>query len=76
MGHFGRITSLADLPDEKTFVGYVRKAVALKDAGVKNPRVETENKTSRARGSRLLRDALRNNKKAQQTFDNIQPQPS
>ena len=37
MGQFGRITSLADLPDEKTLVSYVRKAVALKDAGVKKP---------------------------------------
>jgi hypothetical protein len=35
MGQFGRITSIADLPDEKTLVGYVQKAVALKDAGAK-----------------------------------------
>ena len=37
MGHFGRITSLKDLPDEQTLIGYVRKAVALKDSGVKKP---------------------------------------
>src|SRR3982751_3756571 len=35
MGHFGRITSVADLPDEKTLIGYVRKAKEIKDSGVK-----------------------------------------
>src|SRR3954462_11574713 len=34
MGQFGRITSLKDLPSEKTLVGYVRKAAELNDKGV------------------------------------------
>jgi hypothetical protein len=37
MGSFGCIRSLADLPDEKTLIGYVRKAAALNDARVKAP---------------------------------------
>lgn len=37
MGHFGRITSLDDLPDEKTLIGYVRKAKEIKDSGLAKP---------------------------------------
>src|SRR5205085_6619396 len=37
MGQFGRITSIKDLPDEKTLTGYVRKAAELNDKGVKVP---------------------------------------
>lgn len=35
MGQFGRITSVKDLPSKKVLTGYVKKAMALKDAGVK-----------------------------------------
>jgi len=35
MGQLGRITSLKDLPSKKALVGYVKKAMALKDAGEK-----------------------------------------
>ena len=34
MGHFGRITSLANLPNEKTLTSYVRKAAELNEKGV------------------------------------------
>ena len=37
MGHFGPITSLADLPPEKTLIGYVQKAADLNEAGTKSP---------------------------------------
>ena len=35
MGHLGRITSLADLPEEKILTGFIRQAMKLKEAGVK-----------------------------------------
>ncbi|MFN3592165.1 MAG: YdeI/OmpD-associated family protein [Thermaurantiacus sp.] len=35
MGQFGRLTSLADLPDEEAFAEMVGQAVALVEAGVK-----------------------------------------
>jgi uncharacterized protein YdeI (YjbR/CyaY-like superfamily) len=35
MGQFGRITSLADLPDDRSLKAMVRKAVALTEQGVK-----------------------------------------
>ena len=37
MGHFRPITSLADLPPEKTLIGYVQKAADLNEAGTKSP---------------------------------------
>jgi len=37
MGEFGRITSIKDLPAKKVLLGYIRKAVELNDAGIKNP---------------------------------------
>src|SRR3954462_5739277 len=37
MGSIGTIRSLSDLPSEKTLVGYVKKAAAHNEAGVKAP---------------------------------------
>lgn len=34
MGQFGRITSVKDLPPKRELAGYVKKAMALNDAGV------------------------------------------
>jgi uncharacterized protein YdeI (YjbR/CyaY-like superfamily) len=38
MGQFGRLTSLADLPDRATLVALTRKSMALIDEGAKPPR--------------------------------------
>ena len=38
MGSFGKLTSPADLPDDKLFAELVRKAMALVDSGEKAPR--------------------------------------
>lgn len=35
MGSFGRITSIKTLPAKPALVGYIRKAMALNDAGIK-----------------------------------------
>jgi uncharacterized protein YdeI (YjbR/CyaY-like superfamily) len=40
-GSFGKITSVKDLPGKKELTGYIRKAMALKDAGVKKERPKT-----------------------------------
>jgi len=47
MGQFGRITSLLDLPSGETFIGYVKKAMELNEAGVKvlaKPKPKGKNK--------------------------------
>jgi uncharacterized protein YdeI (YjbR/CyaY-like superfamily) len=72
MGHFGRITSLSDLPDEETLIGYVRKAVALKDSGAKQPtRAEPKKERAELEVPEYFAAALRKNRKAQQTFENF-----
>lgn len=38
MGSFGRITRVKDLPPKRVLVGYIRKAMALNEAGVTLPR--------------------------------------
>lgn len=41
MGQFGRILSVKDLPDKKLLTAYIRKAMALNDAGIKHKRPKT-----------------------------------
>lgn len=48
MGHFGRIASLDDLPNEKTLIGYVRKAAELNEKGIKKPEGQAKEKTAAA----------------------------
>ena len=69
MGHFGRITSVDDLPSKKTLTAYVKKAAALNDAGVN---VERKPAAQVAKPLKVPADvaaALKKNKKAQATFD-------
>jgi uncharacterized protein YdeI (YjbR/CyaY-like superfamily) len=69
MGHFGRITSLKDLPGDDELLALIRKAAELNDRGVKRP------STPRAAGNRelivpdYLTAALSRNKKARATFE-------
>lgn len=37
MGHFGRLTSVKDLPSKKVIAGYVKQAMRLNDDGVQAP---------------------------------------
>jgi uncharacterized protein YdeI (YjbR/CyaY-like superfamily) len=73
LGSFGCIKSLKDLPNEKTLVGYVRKAAALNEAGIKAPwRVERKKREPLATPDDLAA-ALKKNAKAQKTFDDFSP---
>ncbi|GLQ46769.1 hypothetical protein GCM10007862_18200 [Dyella lipolytica] len=38
MGQFGKITTIKDLPNKKAMTDYIRKAMALNDAGIKKKR--------------------------------------
>jgi len=68
MGHFGRLTSINDLPGEKQLMGLVRKAAELNERGIKRER-------PRASANRKivvppdLRSALAKNSKARKTFE-------
>jgi uncharacterized protein YdeI (YjbR/CyaY-like superfamily) len=70
MGHFGRITSLSDLPSEKELIGYVRKAAELNERGIKRRRPRSNVK--RALTVPVdLKAALAKNSKARKTFDDF-----
>ena len=67
MGTFGRITSLKDLPADRTLTGYIKKAVALNVKGIKKrsgPRKPAKPRAVPA----YLSTALKKHKKAQATF--------
>src|SRR6185503_20848691 len=71
MGQFGRLTSLSDLPADKVMLGYIRKAVALNEAGIQNPaRARAKAKTELVVPDYFLA-ALRRNKKALTTFESF-----
>lgn len=72
MGHFGRIQSIADLPDEKTLIGYVRQAAALNEAGVKMPRAKPRKKPAPVPPLDLAA-ALRKSARAKRHFDGFSP---
>lgn len=71
MGDYGRITSLADLPDDSAFAAKVREAMAQIDAGAKTVRTKT------AKAEIPMPDdlaaALAANDAAQATFDGFPP---
>jgi uncharacterized protein YdeI (YjbR/CyaY-like superfamily) len=75
MGQFGRITSIADLPDEKTLIGYVRKAAALKDGRVKpeKPVAKPRAKAAPLQMPDYLANALKSNATARKTWDGFSP---
>jgi uncharacterized protein YdeI (YjbR/CyaY-like superfamily) len=73
MGHFGRITALADLPDDETLTGYVRKAAELNETGAKKPgrSAVAGKKPVETKVPAYFSAALKKNRKAQTTFDKL-----
>jgi uncharacterized protein YdeI (YjbR/CyaY-like superfamily) len=69
MGQFGRISSVADLPGEKTLIGYVRKAAGLNEAGIKAPARAKAKKKQPLQVPADLTMALKKNAKARNTFE-------
>jgi len=73
MGSFGCIKSLADLPNEKTLIGYVKKAAALNAAGIKAPGRTQPKKRAPIPVPDYFAAALKKNAKAHQTFESFPP---
>jgi len=73
MGHLGRITSLRDLPSKKELTGYIKKAAALNDQGVKVARKPTGAVSKPVRVPTDLASALKKNKQAKSAFDAFSP---
>ena len=73
MGSFGCIRSLADLPNEKTLIGYVKKAAALNEAGIKAPGRTQPKKREPLATPDDLSAALKKSAKARKTFEDFPP---
>ena len=70
MGSFGRITSVKDLPDDKTMKKFIAEAVKLNDDGVKIARTVSKEKKKLVVPDILL-EALASNDSAAETFNNF-----
>jgi uncharacterized protein YdeI (YjbR/CyaY-like superfamily) len=68
MGQFGRVTSLRDLPSDRTLTGYIKKAAKLNDEGVKPERKASAPK-SPLKVPADIASALKKNAAARKTFD-------
>ncbi|MEY2496389.1 MAG: hypothetical protein QOJ45_2881 [Verrucomicrobiota bacterium] len=73
MGSFGCIKSLKDLPNEKTLIGYVKKAAALNEAGIKAPGRTAPKKRAPIPVPGYFAAVLKKNAKARKTFDAFSP---
>ena len=69
MGHFGRLTSVKDLPGDKALIGYIKKAAQLNERGLKRKRPARG--TQKVRVPSDLKAALAKNAKARKTFENF-----
>jgi uncharacterized protein YdeI (YjbR/CyaY-like superfamily) len=73
MGQFGRITKRSDLPSPKVLAGYVKKAAALNEQGVKVPRAAKRPAATAVKVPAALASALARNDRARTGFDTLSP---
>lgn len=72
MGHFGKITSLSDLPDESTLIAMIHEAMMINESGIKQiPSRKNTTKEKQLHIPEALQEALnlKKNAKAKKTFD-------
>jgi len=73
MGHYGKITSLEDLPSDKKIIAHIKDAMRLNDLGVKLP----SKKLSAVKKEVIVPDyfliQLKKNKRAFSTFEAFSP---
>lgn len=69
MGHMGKITSLKDLPNDKTMLAYIKEAALLNEKGIKLPSKPKSSEVKEIKTPDDLSAALKKNKKAKETYD-------
>jgi uncharacterized protein YdeI (YjbR/CyaY-like superfamily) len=72
MGHFGKITSLKDLPSDAVIIRYIKEAMKLNDAGIKVERKKPVT-IKELEVPEYFVKALKRNKAAQKTFESFSP---
>jgi uncharacterized protein YdeI (YjbR/CyaY-like superfamily) len=73
MGNFGRITSLDDLPDDKSIIGFVRAAVKLSESGAPGRPRPARGAAKELAVPASLAAGLRRNRAAGATFAKLSP---
>lgn len=73
MGHYGKITSLKDLPSDKKIMTNIKDAMTLNENGIKLPTRKSTNKNSDIKTPEYFLMALKKNKKAFSTFESFSP---
>jgi len=71
MGQFGRITRLADLPNEKLLLTSIKQAMRLQDTGAKPPAKARPKTKTKLKIPNYFVAALKRNKHALATFENF-----
>lgn len=69
MGQFGRITSVKELPSRRVLIGYIQKAMALNDQGIKVARAKPGGEKKELVVPGYFLSVLKRNKKALATFN-------
>ncbi len=69
MGHFGRITSLKDLPPDKIMIAYIKEAAKLNEQGIKVARKPVSKEKKKIVVPDYFLKAMAKNKKALKTFE-------
>ena len=72
MGHYGKLTSLKDLPTDKVIIAHIKEAMKLTDDGIKLP-ARKKAITIELKIPDELASALSKNKKAKIAFENFSP---
>jgi uncharacterized protein YdeI (YjbR/CyaY-like superfamily) len=73
MGHFGRITSVKDLPSDRVFISLIKQAMKLNDEGIKLPPKAKATTAKELKIPAYFSSALKSNKKAFSTFNKFSP---
>jgi uncharacterized protein YdeI (YjbR/CyaY-like superfamily) len=71
MGSFGRITSVKDLPNDKTIKKLIVDAMKLNDAGIKVAKTKPASERKEIVVPKILKAALATNALASETFNNF-----
>ncbi|MBX3243872.1 MAG: YdeI/OmpD-associated family protein [Acidobacteria bacterium] len=70
MGSFGRITSLKDLPEDKTILSLIHQAMELNEKGVKLPKKKPAERKELVVPDELAKE-LKKNRRSQAAWDNF-----
>ncbi|CAA9381515.1 MAG: hypothetical protein AVDCRST_MAG89-5433 [uncultured Gemmatimonadetes bacterium] len=73
MGHFGRITSVDDLPSDEVLTSYIHTAMKLNEEGVQPPKARKTGSKPELAVPDALMDALRTNEAALAVFEKFSP---